>query len=126
MIKKAAAIYSIIVGVSMLLMWMMFYIIGSIPELTTEPARILLHIIAEIATAIALVCAGFGLLKLKDWGYQVYLLATGGLIYTMIQSPGYFLQNGEFGFVLMFAVLLILGFILLVSMIKRQGNRDAE
>lgn len=104
----------------MLLMWIMFYITGSIPELTTEPARILLHILAELATAISLIFAGFGLLKLKIWGYQLYLLATGALIYTIIQSPGYFLQNGEFVFVAMFAGLLISAVILLVSMIKNE------
>jgi hypothetical protein len=118
MIRKAAAIYSIIVGISMFMMWIMFYLIGSIPELTTEPARIVLHIFAELAAAAALIAAGFGLLKLKAWSHQLYLLATGALIYTMIQSPGYFLQNGELGFVVMFAVLLILGLILLVNMIK--------
>jgi hypothetical protein len=72
-------------------MWIIFYTNGSIPELATEPARILLHILAELTTAIFLILAEFGLLKLKIWGYQVYLLATGALIYTMIQSPGYFL-----------------------------------
>jgi hypothetical protein len=98
----------------------MFYITGSIPELTTEPARILLHLLAEFATAISLIFAGFGLLKLKVWGNQIYLLATGALIYTMIQSPGYFLQNGELVFVAMFAGLLILAVILLISMIKNE------
>ncbi len=118
MVKKATAIYSVIVGISMMGMWIMFYVMGWIPELVTEPARILLHIAAEILTAIALLAAGWGLLADKTWGRQVYLIATGALLYTMIQSPGYFLQTGEYGFVAMFAVLIIIAVPLLVKMTK--------
>jgi len=117
MIKRVAAIYSIIVGTSMLGMWTMFNSMDAIPELVTEPARILLHIAAEIATAVGLLVGGWGLLTHKRWGHQIYLLATGALVYTLIQSPGYFLQNGAIAFVAMFAVLLILALLLLVKMI---------
>ena len=117
LIKKAAAIYSILVGISMFAMWFMFYAVGGIPELATEPARILLHIAAELATAAALLVGGWGLLTQKKWGHQIYLLATGALLYTMIQSPGYFLQNGELGFVAMFAVLFILAVLLLTKIL---------
>ena len=122
MIKRAAAIYSITVGASMLMMWLVFYLTGSIPELTTERERIIFHLAAEITTATALIIAGTGLLKTKRWGDQLYLLSTGALIYTAIQSPGYFLQNGEIGFVVMFAVLLAVAFVLLVSMIKNRED----
>ena len=118
-IRNGAGIFSIIVGISMILMWLMFYITGSIPELESEPARISMHLAAEFATAIALIISGWGLLKLKVWGEKIYLLATGALLYTMIQSPGYFLQNGEPGFVIMFAVLIILALLLLVGMMKK-------
>ncbi len=119
MVKRIAAAYSIVVGVSMTAMWIMFYFTGSIPELTTEPARILLHITAEIVTAVALIIAGWSLLLGKTWGYQAYLVATGALLYTMIQSPGYFLNLGQFGFVGMFIVLIILSAYLLTKMIKQ-------
>jgi len=116
--KKASAIFSIAVGISMVLMWIMFYITGSIPELETEPARIGMHLSAEFITAIALIIAGWGLLTRKSWARPIYFLATGALIYTMIQSPGYFMQSGETGFVAMFAVFIILAVIFLVRMIK--------
>ncbi len=119
MIKKFAAVYSIVVGVSLIAMWIIFYVTGSIPELTTEPARILMHITAEIVTAAALIIAGSGLLAGKTWGYEVYLVATGALLYTMIQSPGYFLHIGQAGFVGMFFVLFILTAFLLIKMVRR-------
>lgn len=117
--KKIAAVYSIFVGMSMILMWMMFYLTGSIPELATEPARILLHIAAEAVTALGLIMAGYGLLAAKGWGHSLYLAATGALLYTLIQSPGYFLQQGEFAFVAMFAGLLLMTFVLLFLLLRR-------
>ena len=119
MIRKTAAIFSIFVGVSMIGMWLMFYFTNSIPELATEPARITMHLAAEFVTAITLILGGWGLIKLKTWGEQLYLLATGALIYTMIQSPGYFLQTGESGFVVMFAVLMILALVILVKLLRK-------
>lgn len=101
----------------MLGMWTMFYVTGSIPELATEPARILLHMAAEALTGGALIAAGWGLLTGRAWGCPLYLLATGALIYTLIQSPGYYLQLGVMGFVAMFALLLLatLGFLAIVA-----------
>ncbi len=117
---KAAAIFSIVVGTSMILMWMMFYFTGSIPELESEPVRIAMHLLAEFATAITLIIAGWGLLQAKAWAVNVYLLATGALLYTLIQSPGYFVQTGEPVFVLMFAVLIILASFFLVQVLKQK------
>lgn len=122
MINKTAGIFSIVVGISMILMWLMFYFTGSIPELTTEPARITMHLAAEFVTALALIIAGWGLLKARRWGVHIYLLANGALLYTMIQSPGYFLQTGEPGFVVMFAVLIILAILFLVIIIKQTNK----
>jgi hypothetical protein len=122
MIYKSAGIFSIVVGISMILMWLVFYFTGSIPELATEPARITMHLAAEFATAIVLIIAGWGLLKAKRLGVQIYLLATGALLYTMIQSPGYFLQTGEPGFVVMFAVLIILAVLFLTKIVRQAGN----
>lgn len=117
---KAAAVFSLAVGISMILMWMMFYFTGSIPELESEPARIIMHLVAEFATAITLIIAGWGLIIGKIWGVNIYLLATGALIYTLIQSPGYFVQSGEAGFVAMFAVLIILSLYLLAGVLKNR------
>ena len=120
MFRKVVSVYSIIVGISMIALWTMFYLSGNIPELNTEPARILMHITAEIATGLALVIGGYGMLTLKKWGYNLYLISTGALIYTLIQSPGYYLHHGVPAFVIMFAVMLILTLILLVGSIKRK------
>lgn len=120
--KKAAGIYSIVIGIFIIGMWIMFYFIWTIPELATEPARILLHITAELITAVALIIGGWGLLTHRAWGYQIYMLSTGALLYTMIQSPGYFLHTGETGLVVMFAALIIIVILLLKKLMKLQTS----
>ncbi len=46
-VSSYAAAYAILVGISMLGMWSMFYIAGSIPELETRPMEIALHLLGE-------------------------------------------------------------------------------
>lgn len=92
----------------MVIQWAFFYLSGQIPELETEPYRILFHIVGEMVTAAGLVIGGVGLLGSLVWGRTVYLLAMGMLFYTVIVSPGYFAQKGQWAPVVMFAILLVM------------------
>ena len=118
---KAAAIFAIIVGISMLGMWTVFYLTGNIPELETKPVELAFHLVAEFITAILLISAGAGLLKKTNWGYNLYLVAAGMVLYTMIMSPGYFLQTGDVAFLIMFGVLIILTLYFLAVIIKNKN-----
>ena len=119
--RKVTAFYCIIVGISMLSIWIMLFVTGAIPELETEPLRIIMHMVAEFLTAILLISSGLGLLKQRTWGYNCYLLSTGALIYTLIQSPGYYMELEELLIVIMFAILFIITLtLLLISLSKRK------
>ncbi|HNQ81037.1 MAG TPA: hypothetical protein PKI53_08055 [Candidatus Aminicenantes bacterium] len=98
-IRKWAVLYSLIVGVSMIGMWTMFFASGGIPELKTKPLEINLHLAAELSTAVLLLIGGWGLIKRRPWGTQAHSLSMGMLLYTLIASPGYYLQKGELPFV---------------------------
>jgi hypothetical protein len=100
--------FSFIVGVMMFAQWAFFLLTGQVPELQTEPYRIWFHLAAEAAAALALIVSGVGLLRRLTWARPVMLVALGMLIYTVIQSPGYFAQQGVWALVGMFAVLLVL------------------
>jgi len=120
-IKKYASIYSLFIGISMIVMWTMFYINGQILELSSEPIRIGMHLTAEFTTAVMLIIGGIGLLN--DWSkaIDIYQFSMGMLIYTLIQSPGYFAQQGDFSFVGMFGIFMLLALIFLIYSFK---NRD--
>jgi hypothetical protein len=104
-----AAVFAIMVGLGMIGQWTASYLSKQIPELESEPIRIWFHIAAEITTALCLIGAGSGLLAKTNWSIPLYLVASGMLFYTSIVSPGYFAQKGQWGWLVMFGIILVLG-----------------
>jgi len=103
-----AAWYALTVGALMLGQWAFFLASGQVPELRTEPWRIAFHLLGEGVTAIALIVSGIALLRRTPWARDAAFAAFGLLTYTVLVSPGYFAQNGQWAFVAMFGVLLLL------------------
>lgn len=101
-----AAYYGIVVGILMFAQWVFFLAAGQVPEVQTEPIRLAFHLAAEFVTASGLVITGIGLLKKWSWAPAWFLAAVGMVIYSEVVSPGYFAQQGQWIFVVMFAVLL--------------------
>ena len=112
-----ASIFALVVGAGMIGQWLFFLATGQVPELKTEPLRIRFHLAAEFATAIALLVGGIALLTGQAWGRWFYLLAVGMLLYTVIVSPGYFAEKGQWAFVGMFAVVLVLALVSIVLVV---------
>ncbi len=107
-IKKIAATYSIIIGIAMIGMWLSLIANNQVPEINTEPIRITYHLIGEFLTAILLLIGGFGLFTNRGWGFHVFLISMGMLLYTVIVSAGYYGQNGDMIMVGMFTLFQIL------------------
>jgi hypothetical protein len=120
---KFAGIFSVIVGIMILAQWIFFIAAGQVPELQTEPIRILFHLAAEGATAVALILSGYGVLTRRSWAKTAGFIALGMLIYTVIVSPGYFAQQGVWPLVGMFAVILVLA---LVSLRQLAADHSLE
>lgn len=119
---RRAAWYAIAVGVLMGGMWTTFLLTGLVPELADEPWSIGLHLAAEFLTALVLVVSGAGLLRRQWWAERLYLLGMGMLFYTLVQSPGYYLQRGEAVFVAMFALLALAGLVLVAPYFRRHDQ----
>ncbi len=109
--------FSILVGIAILAVWLLLYLTNSIPELETEPIRIGLHLAAELATGAALLAAGIGFWRNARWAPRLHWLAMGALLYTLIQSPGYYAQMGEYAMVIVFAIL----FAVTLFLVTRNG-----
>ncbi len=108
---KFTAWFCLIVGLFIFISWFFFLVTGQVPELATEPYAIAAHLLAEAATAVVLIVAGVGLLRQRSWASPVALVGLGMLIYTVINSSGYFAELGDWPPVFVFALLLLLALV---------------
>ena len=115
---KFAGWFGIVVGIGMMSMWTFFLMTGQVPELKTEPFRIAFHLAAEFITAIGLFAAGIAILKDLRKSSTFFLAAGGMLLYSLIVSPGYYAQLGDWEFVIMFGILFILALVSIGTVIR--------
>lgn len=112
--KKTIAIFSIIVGIAMIGIWIIQLSTGQALELETAPIEIALAITADWMTAIVLLISGVGLFLERNWAFKLYLFSLGMLVYSVLISSGYFGQLGNLTFVVLFVILFILSTIFMV------------
>lgn len=110
--KTVMSVYSITIGVAMIAMWTVLWSTGAIPEITTRPWEMAMHLTAEFTTAGLLIVSGVGLLAGAHWAGRINVFASGMLVYTLIQSPGYYLQRNLMIIVLMFAIAFLITVVL--------------
>ncbi|MCF7832011.1 MAG: hypothetical protein K9N05_00345 [Candidatus Marinimicrobia bacterium] len=104
---KFVKISSAIIGMLMILQWVFFIVTGNIPEFETAPVSIAFHISIEIITAVLLIFSSL-ICKKRVIRETLLLYGQGMLGYTVINSAGYFAQSGQWLFLAMFAVLLLI------------------
>ena len=91
-----ASLFSIIVGTMIIVQWNINIIGKKIPGLKDDPVSgrglfdMIFHWIAEFGTALLLIVAGIGLMMEGAWGTTAYFVAMGMLIYTAVNSSGFF------------------------------------
>lgn len=99
----AVASYCIAVAALMALWWGMEIRNGALNRPDRSRGEIALHLTAEFMTALILAIGGIVLAQ--GGSRSLALVGLGMLLYTVIQSPGYFLERREMPPVVMFAVL---------------------
>lgn len=115
-----AAIFAIAVGILMAMQWTVTIMKGQVagPEAAVGgrgKLEMAFHLVAELATAFMLIMAGSCLLVLgKARALGLFFIAIGMLLYTVINSPGYFAQQRRWAQVAMFAALLVLTVVSLI------------
>jgi hypothetical protein len=103
-----SAWYGIVVAALIFAQWGFFLAYGSVPELENSPREIAFHMTAEFLMGIVLLIGSVGLLQEWRWAPVMYLTGAGMVVYSVINSPGYFAQRGNWALVGMFMVLLLL------------------
>ena len=106
--NRGPALYAVAVGLLMLVMWGFLIAAGEVPELATGEAEIYFHLTAEFLTAFLLILGGAAVLLRRNRLGRLLTVGFGMLLYTLIVSPGYYVDLGKTPIVVMFAVLFVL------------------
>ncbi len=106
--NKVLGWYFIVVGIGIVALWLMLIVSDQVPELQTEPAAITFHIIVECLMAVAAITAGTLTLKNHKWSVEALLFASGMILYSVINSSGYYAESGEYAMIVLFSLLLVL------------------
>ena len=105
------AVYALAVGLLMLLQWVWTFAAGRIPD-PDEPysgrgkRELTFHFVAEAFSAVALLVSGASILCNAVWSSWLFPMSVGMLLYTLINSPGYFAERREWKIVAGFGLLL--------------------
>ena len=75
--------------------WTVAVLGRSVPEITSGGTEIWFHIVAEVAAGLILVAGGFGIFVdvTATWSVVLSALGLGMLTYTLIVSPGYYVER---------------------------------
>jgi hypothetical protein len=112
-VLAAVAFYCIAVAALMGLWWGIDIRNGALNRPDRSRGEIALHLAAELVTALLL--AAGGVVLGRDGSRWLALVGLGMLLYTLIQSPGYFVARHELAPVVMFAVLAVLTVVAIVG-----------
>ncbi len=105
MATKVKGFYAILIGISIIGLWIMLYVTSNILELETEPLSIYFHLVAEVLMGLLLIISGIALILKKKWGNPLFIFANGLVIYSVINSSGYYANMGNWSMVIMFGVI---------------------
>jgi len=105
--KKTIGIYSIILGISIIALWIVLLISNNVPEVQTEPISIIFHLCAELLMGLMLLISGISLIRKSKVGDILFLISSGMVIYSIINSSGYYGNSGEWSMVTVFILILL-------------------
>jgi peptidoglycan/LPS O-acetylase OafA/YrhL len=97
----------IFIGVGIIGLWVMLLSTNQVPELETALAEIVMHIIIEVLMGIMAIISGVKLIKQCNLYREVCLITNGLLIYSVVNSSGYYIQRSNFPMIVMFGLILI-------------------
>jgi hypothetical protein len=120
---KIFAVYALISGLCMFVLWGVFYAMGWVAEeLANNPISFSALLCAECCTALALLAGGFGTLAKKPWGIKLALAAMGMMLYAVLYGAGHFAQQGNVLLAMFFTVLSLATVILLILELGNQKS----
>jgi hypothetical protein len=114
--------FQLVIGVSILAFWAVFISTGRVPEIEAGERGIWFHVAAEVVTGLLLTAAG--LRSTRRPARFLSALALGTLLYTSINSPGYYADTDEWPMVVMFGVLFAITAVAIVLVFRAEAATD--
>ncbi len=124
--KKIAAIFSILMGVTMSGTWGFLLLSNQFPAIRTVPLESGYLLVAEFLTAGALIVAGYGVLTNRQWAPALILVALGELIYCTIRYAGELGQSGSVAGLTFFSAVAIGGLVFASYLVLRKSERRSS
>jgi len=124
--KKKIAVYPIIIGLLMVGMWTVLLSTGEVLETETDRIEISYHLVSEFMTAVLLIIGGYGFYNERRWGFGVFLVSMGMLLYSVLNATGYYAGQSEIAMVGMFTVLTGLTVLFLIISFKKKDKISKE
>jgi len=112
---KIIGVYSIIIGISIIILWVGILLSNSISEGSIE---ISFHLVSELLMAISCIISGFLILKESKLGKGLNIIAHGMVLYSVLNATGYYGQKGYFLFIIVFLILFFLSSLVLIYHLK--------
>ena len=117
--SNLVGIYSVLIGLMMIGMWVSLLLTKQVPELrpaSYAPRLVTYHIVAELLTAIVLIISGVGLFLVSDWAKILSAISLGMLLYSVINSPGKYAHENNLSMVAVFTIITILTVVAMVAL----------
>lgn len=100
--------------------WIMLFATDQVftPGSVQTPIEIAYHLAAELSTAALLIASGATLLYSVPWARLLVGVSLGMLLYSVVNSPGFYANKGNLPMVAMFSVLTLLTVIAIVALFR--------
>jgi peptidoglycan/LPS O-acetylase OafA/YrhL len=123
---RLIAWFQLVMGAGILGIWPVLLLTGEVPEIAAGQRDIWFHIVAEAIAGALLLAAGWRLLRRRDTGARLLSsFALGGLLYTGVNSAGYYAELGAWGPMAMLAAFGVLAGVSFVGLSRRPDPSDA-
>lgn len=103
--KKALAVYTIILGMSIISFWLMIFSTQSLPQGKIE---IGFHILSEIAMAISCIISGAAVIRNWKPAFKIFLISHAMVIDSALNAAGYYGETGKFPVMYLFLALFMI------------------
>ena len=112
------AVLELVAGVGIIGLWTVLVIKREVPEIEAGDRAIWFHLAAEYLIGAALVVGGLLLLVGDAAPTRIFAgAAAGGMVYSTINSPGYYAREDQWGLVAGFGVITVLGIVAILLLI---------